>query len=465
MKLQTKLTVFAILLIGIAVFICCALILSFVQSAERSDITKTGLEDYQAFYQTFRDILIGDLPENEIVRHSMLVSAFRAKDGFVEFTLKENGEILSSNVGFDVESLFESSKTVSIDSPAETQHKILRLPGGDYFLAHTTLSVGEKQYDLSLARNITQSTNEIRNLAVKCAIVGIVITALSAGAMRIIVLRAMRPVDRLREGAGELARGHYENRIEMRGHDELAELAGDFNTMADAIEANITHLNEKTIRQQTFINDLSHEMKTPVTSILLSAETLRDRNVPKEMLDHLLTRIYDQGKCLELLSQKLMTLVLLQQKLDLREERVSALIDAVRETSEDALREQGITLVTSCQADTLWMDFDLMRSALVNLVMNAKSASSFGQSVELRAYARVIEVIDHGKGIEAEDIQLVTEPFYRVDRARSKKHGGAGLGLTLVKHIAEAHRARLVIQSVVSQGTIVRLEFLPKDEE
>ena len=160
-----------------------------------------------------------------------------------------------------------------------------------------------------------------------------------------------------------------------------------------------------------------------------------------------------------------MTLVLLQQKLDLREERVSALIDAVRETSEDALREQGITLVTSCQADTLWMDFDLMRSALVNLVMNAKSASSFGQSVELRAYARVIEVIDHGKGIEAEDIQLVTEPFYRVDRARSKKHGGAGLGLTLVKHIAEAHRARLVIQSVVSQGTIVRLEFLPKDEE
>ncbi len=465
MKLRTKLTVFSILLIGIAVFICCALILSFVQSAERSDITKTGLEDYQAFYQSFRDILIGDLPENEIVRHSMLVSAFRAKDGFVEFTLKENGEILSSNVGFDVESLFESNKTVSIDSPAETQHKILRLPGGDYFLARTTLSVGKKQYDLSLARNITQSTDEIRALAVKCAIIGLGITALSAGAMWFLVFRAMRPVDRLRASAGELARGHYDNRIEMRGHDELAELAGDFNSMADAIEANITQLNEKAIRQQAFINDLSHEMKTPVTSILLSAETLRDRNVPKEMLDRLLTRIYDQGKWLELLSQKLMTLVLLQQNLDLREERVSALIDAVRETSEDALREQGITLITSCHADTLRMDFDLMRSALVNLVMNAGSASDAGQVVELRAHARTIEVIDHGKGIATEEISRITEPFYRVDRSRSKKHGGAGLGLALVTRIAEAHGARLMIESVLSQGTTVRLKFLPNDEE
>ena len=78
----------------------------------------------------------------------------------------------------------------------------------------------------------------------------------------------------------------------------------------------------------------------------------------------------------------------------------------------------------------------------------------------MRAHGKVIEVIDHGKGIEPEEIPRITEPFYRVDRSRSKKHGGAGLGLALVKRITEAHGARLVIESVVSQGTVVRMEFL-----
>ncbi len=465
MKLRTKLTVFSILLIGLAVFLCCALILSFVQSRMQDDITETGLNDFQAFNQRMWQALTDDLPESKIVRRSQLINAFRAIDGFVEFSLKENGEIVTSNIGFDVERLLGTGAQTMTGALAEIEHKIVHLPTGDYFIAHAALSVGTSQYDLSFARNITQSTNEIRALAVKCVLVGLAVTAVSAVAMWLLVFRAMRPIDRLRAGAGELARGHYDNRIEIRGHNELAELADDFNSMADAIEANVSQLHEKSVRQQTFINDLSHEMKTPITSILLSAETLLGRSVPREKLDRLLTRIYDQGTWLELLSQKLMTLVLLQKELDIKEERVSDLIDTVRETTEDALREQGISLETECDSGTLRMDFDLMRSALVNLVMNAKAASSAGQSVELRAHGQTIEVIDHGRGVSAEEISRITEPFYRVDRSRSKKHGGAGLGLALVKRIAEAHGAKLLIESVVSQGTVVRMEFLRDNVE
>ena len=465
MKLRTKLTVCSILLIGLAVFICCALILSFVQSGERSDITETGLKDFQAFEQSLWQTLTNDLPESKIVRHSLMVNAFRAIDGFVEFSLKENGEILSSNVGFDVESLLGDDIQTSVGARAVIEHKIIHTPDGDYFIAHATLPIGTDRYDLSLARDITKSTNEIRVLAAKCVLVGLVITTLAAAAMWVLVFRSMKPIDRLRAGAGELARGNYGNRIHIKVKNELSELAGDFNTMADAIEENVDSLRDRSERQQAFINDLSHEMKTPITSILLNAETLLGRNVPPETMHRSLTRIYDQGKWLELLSQKLMTLVLLQRTLDLKEGRVCALIEAVRETSEDALRKQGISLVTDCDADTLRMDFDLMRSALVNLVMNAGSASDTDQVVELRAHARMIEVIDHGKGIAEEEISRITEPFYRVDRSRSKKHGGAGLGLALVKQIVTAHGAQLVIESVVSQGTTVRIEFLPDSGE
>ena len=105
------------------------------------------------------------------------------------------------------------------------------------------------------------------------------------------------------------------------------------------------------------------------------------------------------------------------------------------------------------------MDFVLLRSALVNLVMNAKAASTGGQTIELRAEGHRIEVADHGAGIAPEEIARITEPFYRVDRSRSKKYGGAGLGLALVKRIVEAHGATLTIESVVSEGTTVRIDF------
>lgn len=461
MKLRTKLTVFSIILIGLAVFICCALILSFVQSGERSDITETGLKDYQSFYQSLWQTLTDDLPQNDLARHSLLVNAFRAIDGFIEFSLKENGEIVTSNIGFDVESLLPSESGNTIDTSTETQHQFVHLPDGDYFIAHTTISIGTNQYDLALARNITQSTDEIRALALKCALVGLAITALTAAAMWLLVFRAMQPVDRLRAGAGELARGHYNNRIEIRGHNELTELADDFNSMADAIEANVSQIQEKSARQQAFINDLSHEMKTPVTSILLNAETLLGRNVPPETMTRSLSRIYEQGKWLELLSQKLMTLVLLQSKLELRQESVADLFAAVKETTIDALQEQNISLETACGAEAERMDFVLLRSALVNLVMNAKAASTGGQTIELRADGHRIEVVDHGAGIAPEEIARITEPFYRVDHSRSKKYGGAGLGLALVKRIVEAHGATLTIESVVSEGTTVRIDFDP----
>lgn len=108
---------------------------------------------------------------------------------------------------------------------------------------------------------------------------------------------------------------------------------------------------------------------------------------------------------------------------------------------------------------TLLMDFDLMRSALVNLVENARRASSPGETIILSAHDYSIEVIDHGKGIPKEEIPRITEPFYMVDRSRSKLIGGSGLGMALVKKIAEAHGAKLVIESAENRGTTIRLIF------
>ena len=139
------------------------------------------------------------------------------------------------------------------------------------------------------------------------------------------------------------------------------------------------------------------------------------------------------------------------------------MMDAVCMSAQEALKARGIALDASCEIDRLPMDVDLMKSALVNLVMNAANASKPGQTIRISAYDKTIEVADYGRGIPEKEMERVTEPFYMIDSSRSKKAGGSGLGLALVKQIAEAHHAKLVIESEIGKGTTVKMIFIDND--
>lgn len=470
MKLKTKLTISSVLLIVVAIAVCCALIVRFAWDRALLDTVSSALSDTEQFYSSLCNAYYQDLSDEQIVQRSYIIHKFRSVPGSNEFTLSHNGEYLCNNVGFAPENLLENGYSVS--ESGVIRYKNLRIDGVSYLIAGRTIEMNSQEYSICLVRDISELTSSITALAVKCALTGAVVLIITALLMWIIVFRSLKPVEKLKAGASELAQGNYEKRIDAGGRDELAELAADFNSMADAIEANITELNDKTEqlhersqRQQMFINDLSHEMKTPVTAILIYAETLLNRKVSPEVVEHSLNRIYDQGKWLERLSQKLMALVMLQKEIELQNESVTELVEAVRATTDGSLRERNMALLTECSMDTLPMDMDLMRSALTNLVENAKRASRDGQTIILCAHDHVIEVTDHGKGIPKEEITRITEPFYMVDRSRSKQYGGSGLGMALVQRIAEAHGAELQIESVEHAGTTVRLVFPANDNK
>ena len=154
-----------------------------------------------------------------------------------------------------------------------------------------------------------------------------------------------------------------------------------------------------------------------------------------------------------------MTLVLLQGEISLREESVAQLLEAVKESTADKLEKQNMKLCLNCEMDTLPMDFDLMRSALVNLVENARKASRDGQTIYLCAKNNTIEVRDFGQGIPPKELPRITEPFYMVDKSRSRKAGGVGLGLALVKRIVAMHGGKLGILSQIELGTCVEIEL------
>ena len=465
MKLRTKLTLTATIIVIIAVIVSTSLVIEFTKQKEiDKGITAVGIADYEEFCRSFTGSGLYSY-SNETDKSSWLSYLqynFYDITGHNEFALLNGDTNISNNTGIDAVKALEANRTykTDIDYPETTLHyTTCHISGQDYFIASARFNILKQEYTLSIVRNITSTMEEINSLGMKCAIAGFAVMVTAALLVLFFVRRSLKPVRQLEKGAVEISDGNYERRIHIKGHDELASLAERFNRMAAAVSEKIDALGETAQRQQAFINALSHEMKTPVTSIMARAETLLMRDVSADDTKHSLERIYNQCAWLEKLSGKLTALVLLQGRINVKLESAQELFAAVEETVSEALDEKNITLVTDCKMDTLSMDFDLMRAALANLIDNAGKASKYGSVIELRAYNNIIEVEDHGRGIPKEEIERITQPFYMVDRSRSKKTGGSGLGLALVERIVQAHGAEMTISSTLGEGTTVRIIF------
>lgn len=308
-----------------------------------------------------------------------------------------------------------------------------------------------------IVQDITPVYEQIRTLTLQFAAIGAVCIGLGLLLIALLVRRSLRPLQELQNAAAHIAAGSYAERVTVTSADEVGALARDFNAMAGSVEQRIAELTETAERQRLFIGGVTHEFKTPLTALLLNADSLQNTYLDEEERSTAIARIEHQTRWLERLVQKLLKLITLEQAPELRTSSVPELLERVRESTADALAQRGVTLQTECRVESLDMDEDLMQSVLVNLVDNAGKASQPGQTVSLTADAAGFTVHDHGCGIPREEIERITEPFYMVDRSRSKKQGGVGLGLALVKEIVWAHDGRLKIESAVGEGTTVRV--------
>ena len=219
----------------------------------------------------------------------------------------------------------------------------------------------------------------------------------------------------------------------MNSQDEVGELAEDFNRMALAVETHVDALREQNQRQQLFLGAVTHELKTPLTSLLLNVNTLQNVYLPPQKQETILESMDTQLHWLETMVRKLLLLLSMKKNAKLEPASVPALMGQVQALTREIC------------------------SALVNLVENSAKASQPGEKIQLLADAGGFTVTDRGCGIAPGDMQRVTEPFYMGDPSRSKKNGGFGLGLALVREIAAVHGGSLELESTLGQGTTVRI--------
>lgn len=264
-----------------------------------------------------------------------------------------------------------------------------------------------------------------------------------------------RPIKKLGEVSRQIAQGAYSERTGIHTGDEIGELSRNFDRMADAVEDKVEKLHESLEQRDAFISSFSHEIKTPMTAIMGYSDLLRSKQCSTEQQVRAATYIFHESKRLEQLSQKLMNLMSLTERqwafTAVPIERISA---EYKETPPGQLPVE-----VEVEPALVKGDGDLLASLIKNLIQNARRACSPGDAVRLAGKRRgelyVISVTDTGCGIAPEELEHITEPFYMVDKSRSRATGGAGLGLALGVKIAALHGSKLKFESKPGVGTKV----------
>ncbi|WP_159882046.1 sensor histidine kinase [Paenibacillus puerhi] len=319
-------------------------------------------------------------------------------------------------------------------------------------------------YTLAYYYDVADIISSWNRMTVVLFVYGMLFCGLLAVCLLLVLNRVFKPLQQISAASKSIAQGQYENRIEVKGRDELAEMAGSFNHMAQEIQSQVQQLAAAAEQKQQFVDNLAHELRTPLTSIYGYAEYIQKVVRTEEDKLFATRHIMSESRRLQNIAYRLLDMATLRgNKLERSLVRMGELMHGVEQTLSMKAAGQPVRITYDSRFDTLLCDPDLMHILLVNLIENAMKACGPGGVIKLTAGLekgqKVISVQDNGKGISREHLAHLTEAFYRVDPSRSRSGGGSGLGLTLCKQIAEHHDAELSFISEPGQGTTAQLTF------
>ena len=294
-----------------------------------------------------------------------------------------------------------------------------------------------------------------RNLPVDSArhrllvIMLVLLTAILAGAF-FAIRYILRPVKWLNTGVQEVSRGNLKHRVPLKKSDELRDLAAAFNNMTDRIR-DMLHTKEQ------LLLDVSHELRTPLTRMKVALEFLEESQAKQNLQADL--------EEMEKMVSEILETARRQHKYENLKKQRTNLVDLLKQTVA-AFENQppGIKMADVASQMKAAVDPEQIKTVFENVLNNAiKYSKPDSEPIQVSCKRResfaVVRITDKGIGIPEAELSHIFEPFYRVDKSRSKDTGGYGLGLSLCKTIMEAHDGKIEVQSSPEQGTIVSLLF------
>ncbi|MCL2564917.1 MAG: cell wall metabolism sensor histidine kinase WalK [Defluviitaleaceae bacterium] len=301
-----------------------------------------------------------------------------------------------------------------------------------------------------------ESLNENISEVVRITVNGVIISCIAAFIMISFSSRNItKPLRQMNDAAKVIASGDFEKRIEVKSLDEIGQLAESFNNMAEA-------LNMQETSRRGFVANISHDLRSPLTSIIGFLEAMKDGTIPTERNDYYLDIVLSECKRLAKIANDLLDIskIELTGELELLKEdfELNKLIRDTLIQFENRVKQKNIKAeISFAGEDTMvFGDYEKIQRVVYNLLDNAIKFTPEDGRVRIETTIKdkkiFVSIRDSGRGLKEEERQHVFERFYKADSSRGIDKTGAGLGLSIVREFIKAHGEKIYVESIEGLG-------------
>lgn len=421
--------------------------------------TDRALEQYQLLKFSLQSAILGAYEMGSLSDETMTAFSQQTVQLAPESTLvgiyggeSQNKIASSSTVPWGIEDIRDIPQD-------ELQYSLLSTEAGSYYLVILgSFMQSSETITVCTARNIDMVFMERSSLIQAYQTIYGIVICISAIVILSLFTVLMRPMEKLTKATIRIAGGDYSERVKVTTKDEIGMLGARFNLMATTIEDKIYELKRNAQQKEDFVANFAHELKTPLTSVIGYADMIYQKDLSRQQVRDAASFIINEGMHLEALSFKLLELVILgKEDFILEEFKADELLSDIAVSLAPLMKKYGARLTLTAHATYVRVEYDLLKTLIQNLIDNAVKA----EGKDIRLIGRLADnqytiiVADDGRGISESDLSRITEAFYMVDKSRSRKQHGAGLGLSIAARIAQIHGSQLRYASKLGEGTVV----------
>ena len=446
---STYLLLILITLIVINVFISNTMLSMYIDQRESDIFIKANIISNRIRYQLVSDRMNENLTKSGIKEYSKEINS---RIIIVDKSHKVRGD--SNNLFID-EVFYHDEINDALKGESNSNIYNFKNTGRVMYIAVPIVFDSQIIGATLISTSINDIYEEVKHISRKIDLIS-VICMLATGLIAFLFANVIfRPLDDLKGAIKSATRGQLQEVVNIKANDEFQEVGEAFNMM-------VLQLEQVDTQRKDFVANVSHELKTPLTSIkILSESLINQKNFDVDVYRDFLMDIDSEVDRLNNIITDLLSLVNLDKEkitLEYKPTYVNFLLEKIylRLKPMAEIKNVDLKLVLN-EKIQLKADSEKIQQAIINIIENAIKYTPSGGVVELKLYNEnkeaIIEIKDNGIGIPAEKIQNIFERFYRVDSARARDTGGTGLGLSIAWQIVILHKGTIEVESEVGAGS------------